>query len=180
MAKYESQIKYINAPVESVYRTLSNLENFRPLLENAANNPAVREQIEKAGQDPSQLEKLKDVQLTNDRISIPAPMIGEIALAIIEREENKTIKFQTEQSPVEANLWIQVLPTSIATNAEHTGCGSADGSCGCGGQGCPGSKLKLTLKADLNPMIKMMIGSKLEDGIDKFADMLAMLPYGMV
>lgn len=193
MAKYESQIKYINAPVESVYRTLSNLENFRPLLENAANNPMVKQKLEEAGQDPSQLDKLKDVQLTNDRISIPAPMIGEIALAIIEREENKTIKFQTEQSPIEANLWIQVLPTSIATNAEHTGCGSTgSGNCGCSGstgsgdcgcntpQGCPGSKLKLTLKADLNPMIKMMIGSKLEDGIDKFADMLAMLPYGMV
>ncbi|MBQ0075307.1 MAG: SRPBCC family protein [Prevotella sp.] len=156
MAKYESQIKYINAPVERVYSTLSNLENFRPLLENAANNPMVKEQMEKAGQDPAQLEKLKDVQLTNDRVAIPAPMIGEIALAIIEREENKTIKFQTEQSPVEANLWIQVLPTA------------------------EGTKMRLTLKADLNPMIKMMIGSKLEDGIDKFADMLAMLPYGMV
>lgn len=156
MAKYESQIKYINAPVERVYSTLSNLENFRPLLENAANNPMVKEQMEKAGQDPAQLEKLKDVQLTNDRIAIPAPMLGEIALAIIEREENKTIKFQTEQSPVEANLWIQVLPTA------------------------EGTKMRLTLKADLNPMIKMMIGSKLGDGIDKFADMLAMLPYGMV
>lgn len=167
MAKYESQVKYINAPVERVYFTLSNLENFRPILENAANNPAVREQIEKAGQDPSQLEKLKDVQLTNDRISIPAPMVGEIALAIVEREENKCVKLQTEQSPIDAALWVQVLPTSIATNAENTG--SANG--------CPGSKLKLTLKADLNPMIKMMIGSKLEDGIDKFADMLAMLPY---
>lgn len=153
MAKYESQIKYINAPVESVYRTLSNLENFRPLLENAADNPMVKQKMEEAGQDPSQLDKLKDVQLTNDRISIPAPMIGEIALAIIEREENKTIKFQTEQSPIEANLWIQVLPTA------------------------EGTKMRLTLKADLNPMVKMMIGNKLEEGIDKFADMLAMLPY---
>lgn len=153
MAKYESQIKYIYAPVESVYRTLSNLENFRPLLENAADNPMVKQKMEEAGQDPSQLDKLKDVQLTNDRISIPAPMIGEIALAIIEREENKTIKFQTEQSPIEANLWIQVLPTA------------------------EGTKMRLTLKADLNPMVKMMIGNKLEEGIDKFADMLAMLPY---
>ena len=39
--------------------------------------------------------------------------------------------------------------------------------------------MRLTLKADLNPMIKMMIGNKLEDGIDKFADMLSMIPYNI-
>ena len=140
----------LNAPVERVYATLSNLENFRPILENAANNPMVAEKMKEAGQDPAQLEKLKEVELSADRIAIPAPMIGTIALNIIEREENKCIKFATEQSPVDANLWIQVLPVSTG-----------------------GSKMRLTLKADLNMMMKMMIGKKLEEGIDKFADMLA-------
>lgn len=154
MTKYESKIKQINAPVESVYATLSNLENFRPMLENMRNNDIVKEKIREAGQDPAQLEKLKDVQLTADRIAFPAPMIGEIALTIIEREENKCIKFQTEQAPMEANLWIQVLPVTDTT-----------------------SKMRLTLKADMNPMIKMMIGSKLEAGVDQFADMLSMIPY---
>ena len=154
MTKYESKIKQINAPVESVYATLSNLENLRPMLENARNSEAVKEKIREAGQDPAQLEKLDEVTLTPDRISFPAPMVGEVALAVVEREENKCIKFQTEQSPVEANLWIQVLPVTDTT-----------------------SKMRLTLKADLNPMIKMMIGSKLEKGLDQFADMLAMIPY---
>ncbi len=154
MAKYESNIKQINAPVESVYATLSNLENLRPMLENARNSEVVKEKIREAGQDPAQLEKLDEVTLTPDRISFPAPMVGEVALAVVEREENKCIKFQTEQSPVEANLWIQVLPVTDTT-----------------------SKMRLTLKADLNPMIKMMIGSKLEKGLDQFADMLAMIPY---
>lgn len=154
MTKYESKIKQINAPVESVYATLSNLENLRPMLENARNSEVVKEKISEAGQDPAQLEKLDEVTLTPDRISFPAPMVGEVALAVVEREENKCIKFQTEQSPVEANLWIQVLPVTDTT-----------------------SKMRLTLKADLNPMIKMMIGSKLEKGLDQFADMLAMIPY---
>lgn len=155
MTKYESEIKFLpNAPVERVYATLSNLENFRPILENAQNNPMVKEQLEKAGQDPSQLEKLKEVELSQDRIAFPAPMIGQLSLCIIEREENKCIKFETEQSPIQANLWIQVLPVSTG-----------------------GSKMRLTLKADLNMMMKMMVGKKLEKGIDKFADMLAMLPY---
>lgn len=154
MAKYESNIKQINAPVERVYEKLSNLENFRPVLENMQNNEMVKEKIREAGQDPAQLEKLKDVVLTADSVSFPVPMMGEMSLRIIEREENRTIKFQTEQSPIDANFWIQVLPVTDLT-----------------------SKLRLTLKADLNPMVKMMIGSKLKDGIDKFADMLSMIPY---
>ena len=40
--------------------------------------------------------------------------------------------------------------------------------------------MRLTLKADLNMMMKMMIGSKLEKGLDKMADMLAGLPYQMM
>lgn len=160
MAKYESKVKQIAAPVEVVYAKLSNLENLRPIIENASNNDELKAQIEAAGHDSSQLEALKDVKLTNDSISIPAPMIGELSLRIIEREENKTIKFETEQSPIQANMWIQVLPYGD----EYMSCGKC-------------TKMRLTLKADLNPMIKMMIGKKLEEGIDKFADMLAMIPY---
>ena len=129
-------------------------------LAEAARIEALKAQIEAAGQDPSQLEALKDVRLTADSIAIPAPMIGELSLRIIEREENKTIKFETEQSPINANLWIQVLPYGD----EYMSCGRC-------------TKMRVTLKADLNPMIKMMVGKKLEEGIDKFADMLAMIPY---
>lgn len=154
MAKYESKIKQINAPVESVYATLSNLENFRPMLENAQSNETLKDKIREAGQDPTQLDKLKDVKLTADSIAIPAPMVGEIVLAITERDENKCIKLHTEKSPVDADLWIQVLPVTDTT-----------------------SKLRLTLKADLNPMVKMMIGSKPESGLDQFADMLSIIPY---
>ena len=157
MAKYESSVKQVNAPVERVYAMLSDLERLRPILEMAQNNEMLKDKLREAGQDPAQLEKLKDVTLTSDRISFPAPMVGEVALAIIEREQDRCIKFQAEKSPIEANLWIQVLPVTNMT-----------------------SKLRVTLKADLNPMIKMMVGSKLEKGIDQFADMLCMLPYGFV
>ena len=158
MTQYESEVKYISAPVERVYAMLSNLENLRPLLSAAQDNDTMRQQMEQAGQDPSMLDSLKDVQLTEDRIAIPAPMIGEIALCIIEREENKTIKFATEQSPIEANLWIQVLSATIDESQE-------------------GTKMRLTLKADLNPMVKMMLDNKIKSGLNKFADMLCMLRY---
>ena len=161
MSKYESNVKHILASVEQVYAKLSNLENLRPLIDNAQDNETLKQKLQEAGQDPSQLDQLKNVELSSDRIAVPAGMIGTLALRIIEREENKTIKFETEQSPVQANMWIQVLPTSELTTAD----------------GQQGTKMRLTLKADLNPMLKMMLGKKLEQGIEKFADMLAMLPY---
>ena len=149
MAKYESSVKQVNAPVERVYSVISDLERLRPVIEMAQNNEMIKEKLREAGQDPAQLEKLKDMNLTSDRVSFPAPMVGEVAVAIIEREENKCVKFETEKSPVDANLWIQVLPVTDTT-----------------------SKMRVTLKADLNPMMKMILGSKLEKGIDQFADML--------
>ena len=161
MSKYESNVKHIPASVEQVYAKLTNLENLRPLIDNAQDNETLKQKLQEAGQDPSQLDQLKNVELSSDRIAVPAGMIGTLALRIIEREENKTIKFETEQSPVQANMWIQVLPTSELTTADVQ----------------QGTKMRLTLKADLNPMLKMMLGKKLEQGIEKFADMLAMLPY---
>ena len=157
MAKYESSVKQVNAPVERVYSVISDLERLRPVIEMAQNNEMIKEKLREAGQDPTQLEKLKDMNLTSDRVSFPAPMVGEVAVAIIEREENKCVKFETEKSPVDANLWIQVLPVTDNT-----------------------SKMRVTLKADLNPMMKMILGSKLEKGIDQFADMLCMLPYNFI
>ena len=157
MAKYESSVKQVNAPVERVYSVISDLERLRPVIEMAQNNEMIKEKLREAGQDPAQLEKLKDMNLTSDRVSFPAPMVGEVAVAIIEREENKCAKFETEKSPIDANLWIQVLPVTDTT-----------------------SKMRVTLKADLNPMMKMILGSKLEKGIDQFADMLCMLPYNFI
>ena len=157
MAKYESSVKQVNAPVERVYSVISDLERLRPVIEMAQNNEMIKEKLREAGQDPAQLEKLKDMNLTSDRVSFPAPMVGEVAVAIIEREENKCVKFETEKSPIDANLWIQMLPVTDTT-----------------------SKMRVTLKADLNPMMKMILGSKLEKGIDQFADMLCMLPYNFI
>ena len=159
MSKYESQVKQIPSPIEAVYAKLSNLENLRPLVENAQNNEQLKQQIEAAGQDPSYLNLLKNVVLIPDSMSLDTGMMGVVALNIIEREDpainegKGTIKFETQQSPIEANMWIQLLPGEV------------------------GTRMKLTLKADLNPMIKMMIGNKLESGIDRFADILAMIPY---
>ena len=81
--------------------------------------------------------------------------MGELSLRIIEREEPKCIKFEAVNSPIPANLWIQLLPVT------ETQC-----------------KMKLTVRAELNMFIKAMVSKPLKEGVEKLADMLAMIPYG--
>ena len=81
--------------------------------------------------------------------------MGLAEIRIIDREPFKTIKVTSSGSlPVSITFWIQLLPV----DAYET-------------------KLRLVLDADMNMMIKMMVNKKLEEGINKMADMLAALPY---
>ena len=80
--------------------------------------------------------------------------VGDIKLRIIEREEGKCVKFETEQSPMPFNLWIQVLPVTETT-----------------------SKMRVTVQADIPFMLKGMVSGPLQDGVEKIADALAQIPY---
>lgn len=135
MSKFESGIKHIPYRQEAVYAMLSDLSNLE----------RVRDKI------PA--DKVKDLSFDSDSLTITAPM-GSVSMRIVEREEPKCIKFATENSPVAANLWIQVVP-------------EGDGAC----------KMKLTIKADLNPFIKTMVSKPLKEGLEKIADTLAVIPY---
>ncbi len=151
--KESSSVKHICAPVARVYDTLSNLENLRPLLEKAQTDESVKERLREAGQENA-LDSLRDVTLTNDSIAIPASMLGTVSMRIVEREENKCVKFETEQSPVPAKMWIQVLP-------------GEDDTC----------RMKLTVDVDIPFMLKAMVGSKLKDGVEKVADAISLIKY---
>lgn len=149
MSTFESSIKQIPHKQESVYRTLSDLNNLHTLKERF---DQVKEQLPEGQR--QQMEQLKDLRFDADSISIQAPMVGEVKLRIIDREEPKTIKFETEKSPIACNFWIQLLPTG------ETSC-----------------KMKLTLKADIPFMLKTMAKKPLEESIEKIADILAQIPY---
>ncbi len=136
MSKFESSIRQINYPQEVVYQGLSNLDNLSK----------VKDRIPE--------DKAQDLTFDNDSISIKVPPVGNISMRIVEREEPKTIKFETAESPLPFNFWIQLLPVT-------------DMSC----------KMKLTLKADLNPFIKGMVSKPLQEGIEKIADVLQMIKY---
>ena len=87
-------------------------------------------------------------------LSIEVSPIGSITFRIIDREPNKTIKFEAENSPLPLNLWIQLVSTGENETAS-----------------------RITVKAELNPFIKPMVSKPLQEGVDKMADMLVILPY---
>jgi carbon monoxide dehydrogenase subunit G len=99
-------------------------------------------------------DKIKDFSFDRDSCTFSVDPIGKVRFSIIDREPSKTIKFAAEQLPVEVNMWIQLKELN------------------------PGdTKMKLTVKANLNPFIKPMLSKPLQDGINKIADILAAVPY---
>ena len=102
-------------------------------------------------------EKVSDFECDTDSVHFSVSPIGKMGLLIVDREPDKVIKFGGEKSPVDFNMWIQMKQTGDNVSA-----------------------MKITLKADLPFMLKMMVASKIEKGIEQMADMLAQLPYGMI
>ncbi len=105
-------------------------------------------------------EQVPQIQISNfesdaDSCRFQISGMGLAEIRIIEREPVKNIKIGSSGSmPVGITFWIQLLPVSAYE-----------------------TKLRLTLDADMSMMIKMLVNKKLEEGINRLADMLAMLPY---
>ena len=134
--KFESSVKQIPYSQEAVYQNISDLRNLEK----------VRDRVPE--------DKVSDFSFDEDTVSLNVPPVGELKLRIIERDEPKCVKFETAQSPVPFNVWIQVLPVTETT-----------------------SKMKVTVKAELNPFIKGMVSGPLQDGVEKIADALAQIKY---
>jgi carbon monoxide dehydrogenase subunit G len=147
--KYVSEPRELVYTPEQVFAKLSNLKN----LEQFISSDKIDE-LNKKGVDTKGF-KLEDFAATEDRCSFKISPVGKVGIEIVEREPHKTIKFQGEKSvPFPVTFWVQLVPLP-------------DNGC----------KMRLTLHADLNPMIKMMVGGYLEKGIEKLADMLCEVEY---
>lgn len=136
MSQFESSVKQIPFSQERVYTKLSDLSNLE----------SVKDRIPQ--------DKVKDISFDSDTLTFSVDPVGKITLQVIEREPFKCIKFETTQSPLPFNFWIQLVPDSE--------------------QGC---KMKLTIRVDINPFMKAMVQKPLQEGIEKMADMLAMIQY---
>jgi carbon monoxide dehydrogenase subunit G len=135
-SKFESSIKQVPYPQEAVYRNISDLSNLEK----------VRDRIPE--------DKINDFSFDEDTVTLNVQPVGELKLRICDREEPKCVKFETVQSPVPFNVWIQVLPVDEQN-----------------------SKMKVTVKAELNPFIKSMVEKPLQEAVEKIADALAQVHY---
>mgnify|MGYP001777168118 CR=1 FL=1 len=97
--------------------------------------------------------KVEDLSFDQDSLTLKVQGIS-LTLRIIEREPMKCIKFEGDRTPLPMNLWIQVLPVSDAE-----------------------AKKKVTIRAEVNAFMKAMVSKPLQEGVEKLADILALIPY---
>lgn len=132
MTTYESDIKTISSSEEVVFGVLCDMNNLKTMQDQApANN------------------NIKDLQFDADSCSFTVEGFGKIGFRIIEREPFSTIKLESENTPFQVNVWVQLK--SVEKNL---------------------TALKLTLKAEIPMMIKMMVDKKLKEGVNMIADLL--------
>lgn len=136
MTEFVSEVKTIPHDEDHIFTMLSDLSNLERIKDRLPQD------------------KIQDFEFDSDSCSFAVAPVGKITFRIVEREPNKTIKFETTNSPVPLFLWIQLKQVA----PEDT-------------------KLKMTIKADLNPFIKPMVSKPLQDALDKIAVVIASLPY---
>lgn len=99
-------------------------------------------------------DKIKDFEFDSDSCSFSVSPVGKITFQIVDREPCKTIKFQTTNSPVPLFLWIQLKQVQEMD-----------------------TRMRLTVRAELNSFLKPMVSKPLQDALDKISTVLASLPY---
>lgn len=113
--------------------------------------------------DPRNLQKVKgelpedqirDLIFDEDSISFRVDPIGAVRFLVIEREPNKLVKLQSEKLPFDVFLWIQL----VAKGEKDT-------------------RLRLTLRAELNALIRGMVEKPMREMLEKMSEALSRLPY---
>lgn len=139
MAEFVSEIKTVPYTSADIYAVLSDLNNLELAKDKIPQN------------------SVKDLTFDKDSCSVTVDPVGKVKFVVVEREVDKTIKFQSEQLPFEVLMWIQL----VASTDNET-------------------KMKMTIKADLNPFLKAMVSKPLQNGLDKIAEGLSTLPYSEI
>ncbi len=100
-------------------------------------------------------DKVQELEITADSVRMKVDGLGQkFTISIVDRIENDTLKFGVENIPVAVHFWVQLKEVAPAD-----------------------TRIRLTIKADLPMMFKMMLDKKLQTGLDQAAEMLAQFPY---
>ncbi len=97
-------------------------------------------------------DKVSDFEATEDSCKFNIEGVGQVGLKIVEKVPSELIKITSDgKSPFSFFFWIQLKPIQDTENE---------------------TAIRLTIDAELNPMMKMMVGKHLQKGIDAMVDQL--------
>jgi len=100
-------------------------------------------------------DKIKNWQATADECHFTVDMVGDTGLKIVEKEEAKLIKITTiGDNPYNFFFWIQLKEVAPYD-----------------------TRIKLTLKLDLNPMLRMMAAKPIQNFLDSLIDQMEKMSY---
>ncbi len=120
-------------------------------LEDLNNLAGIKERLEQMREKIG--DKIQDIAFDRDSLTLTVQGMN-VTLRIIEREPCKCIKFEGDKSPIPLNLWLQILPVTADQ-----------------------AKMKVTIRADVNMFMKGIVSKPLQEGVEKLAEMLSMIPY---
>ena len=101
-------------------------------------------------------DKVQEMEIEAESVRMKVDGLGQkITILVVDKTENEVIKYGAEGIPMEMNFWIQMKEVAPMD-----------------------TRIKLTLKADIPMMFKMMLDKKIQQGIDQAAAMIAQFPYG--
>ena len=117
------------------------------VLGNLRNLERVKDMIPK--------DKVQEIEIMDDAIRMKVDGLGQkFTIRIVDRIEDDTLKFGFDNLPIYLNFWIQLKQLTPQD-----------------------TRIRLTLKADIPFMFRMMIEKKLQQGLDQAAEMLTQFPY---
>ena len=100
-------------------------------------------------------DKVQEMEIEAESVRMKVDGLGQkITILIVDKTENEVIKYGVEGIPMEMNFWIQMKEVAPMD-----------------------TRIKLTLKADIPMMFKMMLDKKIQQGINQAAAMIAQFPF---
>jgi len=153
LSKFESEVKVLATPQAEAFARFSDMRNLGALKEKLQ-DPDVQakmaQQIPADKMDEAR-RQLEGMQFDSESVTLSTP-VGGITLRIVEREEPKLVKFQSEGSPLPLYVWIQLLPVDEV-------------SC----------KMRVTVGAEVNMFMKGMVAKPLQQAADGLANILCVV-----
>lgn len=153
MLKCESDVQESRHSADFIYERVSN-PMILAKLRDAVSSDDMEQRLQ--GLEPERAAQIKDalekVEFSEDAITMQSPF-GGVKMQIVEREAPKLVKFQSAEGPLPLTMWIQLLP-----------------------QGEEACKVRVTVGAEINFMMKAMVSGPLTNVANVIAQFIAAMP----